>query len=121
MEDEEEGLGHALVVHDAEDGVGMDASEHVVDGELVVDHGGGWCPAEGGHPESGAGPGGSEDGQEELEEFSDGGGLGHLSLFGEGQGGAEEGGVDAGELVVARREDQGCTSSGLSKRFPYQW
>ena len=40
MEDEEEGLGHALVVHDAQDGVGVDPAEHVVDGELVVDHGG---------------------------------------------------------------------------------
>ena len=107
MEDEEEGLGHALVVHDAEDGVGMDPSEHVVDGELVVDHRGGWGPPVGGHPEAGAGSGGPEEGQKELEEFSDGGGFGHLSLFGEGEGGAEEGGIDAGELVIARGEDQG--------------
>ena len=56
MEDEEEGLGHALVVHDAEDGVGMDPSEHVVDGELVVDHRGGWGPPVGGHPDLGIFP-----------------------------------------------------------------
>lgn len=117
MEDEEEGLGHALVVHDAQDGGGVDPAEHVVDGELVVDHGGGWGPAVGGHPKAGTGPGCAEEGQEELEEFSDGGGPGHLSLLGEGQGGTEEGGVDGGELAVALGEHQGVHVLGALESF----
>ena len=67
----EKRLLHAFQIHDAEHGVGIYLAEHIIDGQVVVGHGGGGFSPVVNHPQAGGGLAPGQQWQHPLEQLAD--------------------------------------------------